>query len=117
GTGGAAVRVGRPNARGGGKRLIGAARIGLRAAGPCIVPGSDRQLTFGGADAATIAAGSLLISDPVSFPSPPLADLAISVYLPDDLPASFGITGRYSRQTNYVSPPADFTSETAMPVA
>jgi hypothetical protein len=103
------------NAHGSRKLLIGAARIGLREAGPCIVPGSDRQITFGGAEAATIAAGSLLVSDPVSLP-PPLAHLAISIYLPGDLPASFGITGRYSRQTNYVSPPGDFTAEVAMPV-
>src|SRR5262249_56775868 len=95
---------------------VGAARIGLREAGPCVVPASNRQLTFGGAEAATIAAGSLLISDPVSLPLPPLADLAISVYLPGDLPASVGITGRYSRQTNYVSPPGNFTAEVAMPV-
>ena len=114
--GGDTLRVHLSNAHGGRKLLIGAARIGLRDAGPCIVPGSDRQLTFGGAEAATIAAGSLLISDPVSFPFPPLADLAVSVYLPGDLPTSFGITGRYSRQTNYVSPPGDFTAEVAMPV-
>ena len=72
--GGDTLRVHLSNAHGGRKLLIGAARIGLRDAGPCIVPGSDRQLTFGGAEAATIAAGSLLISDPVSFPFPPLAD-------------------------------------------
>src|SRR5262249_41675286 len=79
--------------------------IGLRDAGPCIVPGSDRQLTFGGAEAATIAAGSLLISDPVSFPLPPLADLSVLVSLPVDLPTVLGITRRYSRQTHYSSPP------------
>ena len=32
------------------------------------------------------------------------------------LPATFGITGRYARQTNYISPVGDFTGETAMPV-
>ena len=58
----------------------------------------------------------LELSDPVSLPRPPLRDLAISVHLPGDLPASFGITGRYSRQTNYISPPGDFTAAVAMPV-
>src|SRR5258705_266114 len=62
------------------------------------------------------AAGALLVRDPVSLPLPPLGDLAISVPLPGDLPASFGITGRYSRQTNYISPPGDFTAAVAMPV-
>ena len=114
--GGDTLRVRLSNAHGSRKLLVGAARIGLREAGPCVVPDSNRQLTFEGAEAATIAAGSLLISDPVSLPLPPLADLAISVYLPGDLPASAGITGRYSRQTNYVSPPGNFTAEVAMPV-
>jgi len=34
----------------------------------------------------------------------------------EDLPASFGITGRYARQINYVSPPGDFASSAVMPV-
>ena len=81
-----------------------------------IVPGSDRTLTFGGERSATIAAGALLVSDPVELAVPPLADLAVSVHLPGDVPASFGITGRYARQTNYVSPPGDFSAADVMPV-
>src|SRR5581483_3702541 len=65
---------------------------------------------------AVIAAGALLLSDPVELSVPPLSDVAISVFLPGDLPASFGITGRYARQTNYVSPPGDFSGERVMPV-
>jgi len=114
--GGDTLRVRLSNACGSRPLAVGAARIGLRDAGPNIVPGSDRQVTFGGVDTATIAAGALLVSDPVSLPLPPLGDLAISVHLPGDLPASFGITGRYSRQTNYISPPGDFTAAVAMPV-
>jgi len=114
--GGDTLRVRLSNAYGSRKLVVGAARIGLRDIGPNIVPGSDRQLTFGGADTATIAAGALLVSDPVALPLPPLGDLAISVHLPGDLPATFGITGRYSRQTNYISPPGDFTAAVAMPV-
>jgi lysophospholipase L1-like esterase len=110
------LRVRLSNAHGSRKLVVGAARVGLRDSGPSIVPGSDRRLTFGGDETATIAAGALVVSDPVSLPVPPLGDLAISVYLPDDLPASFGITGRYSRQTNYISPPGDFTGAVAMPV-
>jgi len=64
----------------------------------------------------TIAAGALAVSDPVSFALPPLADIAVSIYLPGDLPANFGITGRYARQINYVSPPGDFASSVVMPV-
>jgi lysophospholipase L1-like esterase len=114
--GGSAIRVRVSNAYGLRPLAIGAARVALRDTGPGIVPGSDRQLTFGGETSATIAAGALLISDPVDLAVPALADLAISFHLPQDLPASFGITGRYARQTNYVSPPGDFTAEAVMPV-
>jgi lysophospholipase L1-like esterase len=114
--GGDTLRVRLSNAHGSRPLAVGAVRIGLRDTGPGIVPGSDRQVTFGGAETTTIAAGALLVSDPVALPLPPLGDLAISVYLPGDLPASFGITGRYSRQTNYLSPPGDFTAAVAMPV-
>src|SRR5438046_9761913 len=113
--GGDTLRVRLSNAYGTRKLLVGAARVGLRDSGPDIVKGSDRMLTFGGAESATIAAGSLLFGAPVSRPLPPLGDLAISVYLPGDLPATFGITGRYSRQTNYISPPGNFASAVAMP--
>jgi lysophospholipase L1-like esterase len=114
--GGDTVRVRLSNAYGNRKLTVGAAHIGLRDSGPGIVAGSDRKLTFGGAASATIAAGALLVSDPVSLRLPPLADIAVSVYLPEELPASFGITGRYARQINYVSPPGNFVSSVVMPV-
>ena len=114
--GGSAVRVRISNAYGTRPLQIGAARIALRAEGATIVPGSDRELTFGGAAKAAIAAGAVLVSDPVALEVPALADLAVSFHLPQELPASFGITGRYARQTNYISPVGDFTAEAAMPV-
>jgi len=114
--GGSVLRVRVSNAYGVRPLAIGAARVGLRDSGPAILPGSDRRLTFGGEPGATIAAGALVISDPVELDVAPLSDLAVSLHLPQDLPASFGITGRYARQTNYVSPPGDFTGKTVMPV-
>jgi lysophospholipase L1-like esterase len=114
--GGSRLRVRISNAYGVRPLAIGAACVGLRSAGPAVVPGSNRRLTFGGDRSATIAAGALVVSDPVELAAAPLSDLAVSVYLPDDLPASFGITGRYARQTNYISPPGDFAAEEVMPV-
>jgi lysophospholipase L1-like esterase len=114
--GGSVLRVRLSNAYGLRPLRIGAARIALRAEGPAIAPGSDRRLSFGGEAGAIIAAGAHVVSDPVELQVAPLQDLAVSVHLPDDLPASFGITGRYARQTNYVSPPGDFTADEAMPV-
>jgi lysophospholipase L1-like esterase len=80
------------------------------------MPDSHKRLTFGGAESATVAAGSFLVSDPIAFELPPLADIAVSIYLPGELPLSFGITGRYARQTNYISPPGNFASSAVMPV-
>ncbi len=74
------------------------------------------MLRFGGADGATIAAGAVLISDPVTLAVPALADLSVSVFLPGDGSATSGVTGRYARQTNYLSPPGDFCAAEVMPV-
>ncbi len=114
--GGDTLRVRLSNAYGTRPLTIGAAHIGLRQSGPAIVPESNRAIAFGGETSATIAAGALLVSDPIELSVPPLADLAITFFLPGDLPLSFGITGRYARQTNYISPPGDFSTEAVMPV-
>jgi lysophospholipase L1-like esterase len=110
------LRVRISNAYGSRPLAIGAACVGLRSSGSALVPGSNRRLTFGGETSATIAAGALVVTDPVELVFAPLADLAVSVHLPADLPASSGITGRYARQTNYISPPGDFAAEDVMPV-
>ncbi len=91
--------------------------MALRDAGPGIVAGSDRKLSFGGEKAATIAAGAVLFSDPVALGVAPLADLAVTLYLPGEILNDFQITGRYARQTNYISPPGDFTAANVMPIA
>lgn len=113
--GGDAFRVRISNAYGAGKLTIGGATIGIRDKGPGIVPGSARQLTFGGAPTATVAAGALVLSDTVELPVKPLGDLAVSLYLPGEIPSA-QITGRYARQTNYISPPGNFAGEAVMPV-
>ena len=114
--GGDRLRVRISNAYGNRPLAIGAARIALRDKGPAIVPGSDRKLTFGGSDGTVIAAGAVQFSDPVELSAPALADLAVSFHLPGEVLANFQITGRYARQTNYISPPGDFTREAVMPV-
>ena len=114
--GGDTLRIRVSNAYGSGNLTIGAAYIGIRDQGPAIVPGSERQFTFGGSGSATVAAGALVISDSVELEVEPLVDLAVSLYLPGEIPAGFGITGRYARQTNYISPPGNFAAATNMPV-
>jgi len=114
--GGTLLRVRISNAYGVRPLAVGAVWVGVRSTGPAVVAGSNRRLTFGGATSATIAAGALVVSDPIELKFEPLSDLAVSVHLPGDLPVSFGITGRYARQTNYISPPGDFAAEEVMPV-
>jgi lysophospholipase L1-like esterase len=114
--GGERLRVRISNAYGNRPLAIGAARIALRDKGPAAVPGSDRKLTFGGSDGAITAAGAVLLSDPVDLNAPALADLSVSIHLPGEVLANFAVTGRYARQTNYISPPGDFTREAVMPV-
>src|SRR5690242_294426 len=114
--GGDRLRVRLSNAYGLRDLLVGAASVGLRDAGPGVVAGSNKRLTFGGDESGTIAAGAFLVSDPIGFDLPPLADIAVSIYLPGDVPATFAITGRYARQTNYISPPGNFTEAAVLPV-
>src|SRR5262245_25948296 len=114
--GGDRLRVRVSNAYGNRPLVVGGARIALRDKGPATVAGSDRKLTFGGEDGAVIAAGAVQFSDPVELNAPAMADLAVSLYLPGEVLANFAITGRYARQTNYISPPGNFAAETVMPV-
>jgi lysophospholipase L1-like esterase len=110
------LRVRVSNAYGTRNLEIGAAYVAIRDKGPAVVPGTERELTFCGSKSATIAAGALLVSDSVKLDVKPLADLAVSLYLPGEIPAAFQITGRYARQTNYISPPGNFSAATNMPV-
>ena len=113
--GGATVRVRISNAHGDANLAIGGVTIALRDEGPGIVPETLRRVTFGGERGVRIAAGSVAYSDPVALDVPPLADLTVSLHLPGAVPAAL-VTGRYARQTNYISPPGDFSQETVMPV-
>jgi hypothetical protein len=70
--GGYRVRV-RFSAFGANAVTIGSAHIALHAAGPMIVPASDRTLTFGGKPSITIPAGALVLSDPVDLDVPALS--------------------------------------------
>ena len=114
--GGERLRVRISNAYGNRPLIVGAATVALRDKGPAIVADSIRKLSFGGRDGAVIAAGAVAYSDAVELSVPPLADLAVSFHLPGDVPANFAITGRYARQTNYISPPGDYAAATVMPV-
>ena len=82
--GGETVRVRLAHAFGAPSVAIGAAHIALRDKDSAIVAGTDRALTFGGRLTATLYGGQTLVSDPVKLSIKPLADLAVSLYLPGE---------------------------------
>ena len=92
---------------------IGAAHIGLRGAGGEVTAGSDRTLTFSGFTAITVPPGAPVLSDPVDLDVPALADLAVSLYLPEQVQAV--TIHNLAFQTNYVSLPGDFTGAATFP--
>jgi lysophospholipase L1-like esterase len=116
--GGKRLRIRLSNLYGNQKLTIGAAHIGLRdGASERVVAGSDRTLTFGGEGAAVIGPGALLVSDPVDLDVKALSDLAISLYIPGEVPEAFPITGHGNcHQTNYLSVEGDHTAAASFPV-
>jgi lysophospholipase L1-like esterase len=111
--GGRKVRV-RLSTFGANGLVVGAVHIALAGQGPAIKPGTDRILTFGGKPSITVPPGAPVVSDPVQLAVSDLADLAITLYLPEDTGAA---TWHFdSRQISYVSGPGDFTGSVVMPL-
>ena len=99
--GGDRIRVRLDNSFGADSVVIGAAHVAVHASGAGIVPGSDHQLTFGGNATVTIPPGAPIVSDPVDFDIPNLAELAVSIYLPQPTAGLSGHT--LGVQTTYVA--------------
>src|SRR4029453_14208076 len=79
--GGSRARVMFSNAFGTAPITIGAAHVALRDHDDAIKTGGQ-PLTFSGRPTMTIPANAVAYSDPVTLALPPLADLAIDLYLP-----------------------------------
>ena len=109
--GGKRTRLTLSNAYGTKVLTIGAAHIALRDKESAIVPSSDRVLKFAGKPSFTIPPGALAISDPVDLDIPKLADLVISVYVPND-PGTLSEHG-LGLHTTYIAP-GDATGKTAL---
>src|SRR4029079_14601257 len=104
--GGPSVRVRLSNAYGASALVIGAAHVALSAGGGSIVPGTDRILTFNASPAIAIPPRALAVSDGVRLDVPPLGDLAISLYLPENVAAT--TQHSVALQTSYISGSGDF---------
>jgi lysophospholipase L1-like esterase len=115
-TGGTKVRIKISNTYGDEPLLIGGAHIARRTAEAEIDPRSDRMLKFQGKSSTTVAAGSMVVSDPVELDVPALSDLAISLFLPQRTDAK--TSHKMAKQTSYVSPETgDSTGAVKFPVA
>ncbi len=112
--GGSRVRVRFSNTLGTETLWINAAHVALRSQESAIVPGTDRELTFGGDQAALVPTGAVVVSDPVNLDVPAQADLAISVYVGGNFgpPTTHGT----ALETSFISTPGNFTAATVMPV-
>ena len=98
--GGDSLRLTLSNARGVDNVRIGAVHVALRERGSAIVVGTDRSVTFGGDASFSVEPGALVVSDPVALSVPPLTELAISLYLPDQ---THGVTTHeFALNTTYV---------------
>ena len=116
--GGKTLRVRLSNACSLQKLRIGGVHIAQHTKGAGIDPNTDRPLTFNGAVETTIGVGALIVSDPIKFDLEPLADLVISVFIPDRLEDGSQITGHgNSRQTSFLSPNGNFVSAAQIPDA
>jgi lysophospholipase L1-like esterase len=75
--------------------------IARRSTGSSIIEATDREVRFGGLVSITVQPGTETISDPIDFQVPRLADVAISIYLPN--PTGLPTYHPSGFQTNYVA--------------
>jgi len=113
--GGSNVRIRLSNALGAPAVNIGAAHIALHSEDSAIKPGTDRILTFSSKTSVILYGGETIVSDPVSLNLPPLAHVAISLYIPGE--TADPTNHRFALHNTYISKEGDFTSQTAIPDA
>jgi len=99
--GGPQVRLRLTNSFGTQSLVIGAVHVARAGEGSTIRTATDRTVTFNGEGGITIPPGTVAVSDPVDLWVPRLADLAVSIYVPQDTgPATQHSLGV---QTSYVT--------------
>jgi lysophospholipase L1-like esterase len=111
--GGSKVRIRLSNEFGTKPVLIGAASVGMAGESANIASGSLRSLTFGGSKSIILLPGAPALSDPVELSVAPLADVAVSLYLP--AATDLGTVHQVGLQTAFVSGAGDFTASSEFP--
>ncbi len=100
--GGAQVRIRFTNEFGQDPLTVSDAHVALSAGGSSIQPGSDHGITFGGSSTVNIPQGAAIFSDPVALEVAPLADVAVSFYLPPQIMRAETYHG-FADQDNFIS--------------
>ena len=109
------VRIRFSNACGNQPLPIGAAHIALVSKDDKIIAASDRTLTFSGKGSTRIPPGAPMLSDPVDLKFPAFAEIAVSIFLPDNVAnVTFHLSGQ---KPTYISDPGDFTATAEIPNA
>jgi lysophospholipase L1-like esterase len=108
--GGSSVRVRVTNAFGTAPLTVSAASVAIAGTGAATVPGTMRQLRFGGHPGIAVPPGAEAVSDPVRLRVRALQDLAVSVHVPR-------LTGpatihSVAVQDNFVSATGNFATST-----
>lgn len=98
--GGTSIRVILTNEFGLEPLTVSAATIAISAGSGAIEPSAAKSLSFGGQASVTLPAGTLMVSDPVELKLPPAADVAVSLFLPEQT-ISQSTVHSYALQTNY----------------
>ena len=99
--GGSGVRITLSNVFGDRPVTFTSAHVGLAGSRAAVAPGTNRPMTFSGADEVTVAPGTEVLSDPVDATVPADTTLAVSFHVAG---ASGPITGHnVAMQTSYVA--------------
>ena len=113
--GGDRVRVRLSNAFGTAPLKIGAAQVALAGKDSALLPDTTRALTFNGATSVSIPPGASMLSDAAALSVTPLAEIAVSLFLPEKTTGS--TMHFWGQHDTYVSKSGDFTAKSEMPVA
>jgi len=100
--GGTAIRVVLTNEFGLRSLTIGAAQIAISTGGNAIDASTAKTLSFGGQASVTLPAGTKMVSDPVEFTMPALANVAVSLFIPPQSLQRASVHP-YALQTNYTA--------------
>jgi len=112
--GGNVVRLRLSNAFGATPLRLHGVHLALAAPNGAIQPATDRVVKFAGQTAVTIPAGAHFLSDPLDYPLPPQADVAISIHFAE-LPAT--LTAHPGSRTTSFLRPGDALAAATLPDA